>query len=90
MHRLLPDQQVKDIPLAVERLFGTARAGIKFDIEYFVTLPPHRSESDSIIAHRLREAHRRIRGAPREEGVGAFYSDASHLSGSVNMRMKWN
>ena len=58
--------------------------------EYFVTLPPHRSESDSIVAHRLREAHRRIRGAPPEEGVGAFYSDASHLSGSVNMRMKWN
>ncbi len=81
-YRLLPDQMVKDIPLEVERLLArvrTARADIEFDVEYFVTLPPHRSESDSIVAHHLRDAHRRIMGAPPEEGVGAFYSDASHL-----------
>jgi acetylornithine deacetylase/succinyl-diaminopimelate desuccinylase-like protein len=81
-YRLLPNQQIKDIPVEVERLLELARsrrAGIDFDVEYFVTLPPHRSESDSVVAHRLRDAHRGIMGTSPQEGVGGFYSDASHL-----------
>jgi acetylornithine deacetylase len=81
-YRLLPNQQIKDIPVEVERLLELARsrrAGIDFDVEYFVTLPPHRSEADSVVAHRLRDAHRGIMGTSPQEGVGAFYSDASHL-----------
>ncbi len=81
-YRLLPNQQVKDVPLEVERLLADvrkARPEIDFDVEYFVTLPPHRSEADSVIAHRLRAAHRAVLGSPAAEGTGAFYSDASHL-----------
>lgn len=81
-YRLLPTQQVKDVPLEVERLLAQVRAKrpeLEFDVEYFVTLPPHRSEADSIIAHKLRAAHAGVMGAAPEEGVGGFYSDASHL-----------
>lgn len=81
-YRLLPDQLVKDVPLEVERLLDRVRRKhpeIRFDVEYFVTLPPHRSESGSVIADRVRAAHRSVTGSRPEEGVGAFYSDASHL-----------
>jgi acetylornithine deacetylase len=80
--RLLPDQKINEVPLEVERLFGMVRAkqpGIEFDSEFFVTLPPAQDCSTSVIADRVRAAHRRVIGSAPEEGVGLFYSDASHL-----------
>ncbi len=80
--RLLPDQQVNEVPLEVERLLAMARAqkpGIEFDTEFFVTLPPAQDCSTSVVAQRMRAAHRVVTGGAPEEGVGLFYSDASHL-----------
>lgn len=80
--RLLPDQKVNEVPLEVERLLAMVRAkrpGIEFDTEFFVTLPPAQDCSNSVIAHSMRAAHRGVMGRPPEEGVGLFYSDASHL-----------
>ena len=80
--RLLPDQKINEVPLEVERLFGMVRArqpGIAFDTEFFVTLPPAQDCSKSVIADRLRAAHKNVVGSAPEEGVGLFYSDASHL-----------
>ena len=53
--------------------------GIDFDTEFFVTLPPAQDSSTSVIADHMREAHRAVMGAPPEEGVGMFLSDAGHL-----------
>jgi acetylornithine deacetylase len=80
--RLLPNQKVNDVPLEVERLLGMVRArrpGIEFDTEFFVTLPPAQDCSTSVIAEHMRSAHRAVMERPPEEGVGLFYSDASHL-----------
>jgi acetylornithine deacetylase/succinyl-diaminopimelate desuccinylase-like protein len=80
--RLLPDQQVNEVPLEVERLLALVRArkpGIEFDTEFFVTLPPAQDCSTSVVAQRMRAAHRAVMGRAPEEGVGLFYSDASHL-----------
>lgn len=80
--RLLPDQQVNEVPLEVERLLSMARAqrpGIDFDTEFFVTLPPAQDCSTSVVAQRMRAAHQAVMGRAPEEGVGLFYSDASHL-----------
>ena len=80
--RLLPDQHVNEVPLEVERLLEMARArrpGIAFDTEFFVTLPPAQDCSTSVVAQRMRAAHQAVMGRAPEEGVGLFYSDASHL-----------
>lgn len=80
--RLLPDQQVNEVPLEVERLLAMARArkpGIDFDTEFFVTLPPAQDCSTSVVAQRMRAAHQAVMGRAPKEGVGLFYSDASHL-----------
>ena len=80
--RLLPDQQVNEVPLEVERLLEMARArkpGIAFDTEFFVTLPPAQNCSTSVVAQRMRAAHQAVMGRAPGEGVGLFYSDASHL-----------
>jgi len=80
--RLLPSQKISDVPLDVERLLDKVRAarpGIEFETEFFVTLPPAQDCSTSVIADRMRSAHRSVMGRPPEEGVGLFYSDASHL-----------
>ncbi len=80
--RLLPNQKVNEVPLALERLLAMARAtrpGLEFDTEFFVTLPPAPDCSNSVIAQRMRAAHHGVMGRPPEEGVGLFYSDASHL-----------
>ena len=80
--RLLPNQQVNEVPLEVERLLAQVRArrpGIEFDTEFFVTLPPAQDCSGSVIAQSMRSAHQSVVGSPPEEGVGLFYSDASHL-----------
>ena len=80
--RLLPDQKVNEVPLEVERLLAMARAqrpGIDFDTEFFVTLPPAQDCSTSVVAQRMRAAHQAVMGRAPEEGVGLFYSDASHL-----------
>jgi acetylornithine deacetylase len=80
--RLLPDQHVNEVPLEVERLLEMARArrpGIAFDTEFFVTLPPAQNCSTSVVAQRMRAAHQAVMGRAPGEGVGLFYSDASHL-----------
>ena len=80
--RLLPNQQINEIPLEVERLIAMVQAqkpGIEFDTEFFVTLPPAQDCSNSVVAARMRDAHKSITGSAPEEGVGLFYSDASHL-----------
>jgi len=80
--RLLPDQHVNEVPLEVERLLEMARArkpGIAFDTEFFVTLPPAQDCSTSVVAQRMRAAHQAVMGRAPGEGVGLFYSDASHL-----------
>lgn len=80
--RLLPNQKVNEVPLEVERLLEMVRSrrpGIEFDTEFFVTLPPAQDCSTSVIADRMRAAHRGVTGRAPEEGVGLFYSDASHL-----------
>jgi acetylornithine deacetylase len=80
--RLLPNQKVNEVPLEVERLIAMVRGkkpGIEFDTEFFVTLPPAQDCSTSIIANRMRDAHMAVTGGKPEEGVGLFYSDASHL-----------
>lgn len=80
--RLLPDQQINEVPLEVERLLAMVRAqkpGIEFDTEFFVTLPPAQDCSTSVVAQRMRAAHQAVMGGAPEEGVGLFYSDASHL-----------
>jgi acetylornithine deacetylase len=80
--RLLPDQHVNEVPLEVERLLEMARArkpGIAFDTEFFVTLPPAQDCSTSVVAQRMRAAHQAVMGGAPGEGVGLFYSDASHL-----------
>ena len=80
--RLLPNQKISEVPLEVERLLAQARArkpGLEFETEFFVTLPPAQDCSTSVIAERMRAAHRTVVGNAPEEGVGLFYSDASHL-----------
>ncbi|MGH8618020.1 MAG: M20 family metallopeptidase [Burkholderiales bacterium] len=80
--RVLPNQKVNEVPLEVERLLDRVRAkrpGLEFDTEFFVTLPPAQDCSTSVIANRMRAAHQSVMGAPPEENVGLFYSDASHL-----------
>ena len=80
--RLLPNQEINEVPLEVERLLamvGAQRPGIEFDTEFFVTLPPAQDCSTSVVAQRMRDAHRAVTGDVPEEGVGLFYSDASHL-----------
>ena len=80
--RLLPNQEINEVPLEVERLLAMVRArrpGIEFDTEFFVTLPPAQDCSTSAVAQRMRDAHRAVTGGVPEEGVGLFYSDASHL-----------
>ena len=80
--RLLPNQEINEVPLEVERLLAMVRAqrpGIEFDTEFFVTLPPAQDCSTSVVAQRMRDAHRAVTGGAPEEGVGLFYSDASHL-----------
>ena len=44
-----------------------------------MTLPPAQDCSNSVVAERMRSAHKSITGSAPEEGVGLFYSDASHL-----------
>jgi acetylornithine deacetylase/succinyl-diaminopimelate desuccinylase-like protein len=73
---------VNEVPLEVERLIAMVRGkkpGIEFDTEFFVTLPPAQDCSTSIIANRMRDTHMAVTGGKPEEGVGLFYSDASHL-----------
>lgn len=80
--RLLPNQKISEVPLEVERLLAQVRArkpGLEFETEFFVTLPPAQDCSTSVIAERMRAAHRTVVGNAPEEGVGLFYSDASHL-----------
>jgi acetylornithine deacetylase len=80
--RLLPSQQINEVPLEVERLLALVRArqpGMELDTEFFVTLPPAKDSSTSIVAERMRAAHKSVMGAPPEEGVGLFLSDAGHL-----------
>src|SRR5687768_5131421 len=80
--RLLPDQKVNEGPHAVERLLAAVRArksGIEFGTEFFVTLPAAQDCSSSVVAQSMRSAHQRVIGRAPEEGVGLFYSDASHL-----------
>lgn len=80
--RLLPNQEINEVPLEVERLLNLVRAkqpGIEFDTEFFVTLPSAKDSSKSVIAQHLRGAHQAVMGAPPEEGVGLFLSDAGHL-----------
>lgn len=81
-YRLMPNQKISDVPLEVDRLLGRVKAkrpDIEFDKEYFVTLPPAQDCSTSVIAERVRAAHQAVIGTPPQEGVGLFYSDASHL-----------
>jgi acetylornithine deacetylase/succinyl-diaminopimelate desuccinylase-like protein len=81
-YRLMPHQKMSDVPLDVERLLKRVRAkrpDIEFDREFFVTLPPAQDCSQTAIAEHVRSAHRQVHGTPVKEGVGLFYSDASHL-----------
>jgi acetylornithine deacetylase len=81
-YRLLPNQAINEVPLEVERLLNLVRARdpkIAFDTEFFVTLPPAKDSSTSIIAEHMRNSHRAVMGSPPEEAVGLFLSDAGHL-----------
>ena len=66
----------------MERLLAKVkekRAGLEFDTEFFVTLPPAQDCSGSVVAAGMRAAHRSVMGVAPEKNVGLFYSDASHL-----------
>lgn len=81
-YRLMPNQRIKDVPLDLERLLGRVRKkrpDIKFDTEFFVTLPPAQDCSKTVIAEAIRAAHKSITNTLPEEGIGLFCSDASHL-----------
>ncbi|MCC7483418.1 MAG: M20/M25/M40 family metallo-hydrolase [Burkholderiales bacterium] len=81
-YRLMPDQKVNEVPLDLEVLLERVRRkrpDIAFDTEFFVTLPPAQDCSKTAIANAMREAHRRVTDTLPEEGIGLFYSDASHL-----------
>lgn len=80
--RILPNQRVHDVPLAVNRLIEMAKEvndAVEFDIEYFVTLPGAHVPGDTFIANQVRSAHRLVNGTDVQEQVGLFYSDAAHL-----------
>jgi acetylornithine deacetylase/succinyl-diaminopimelate desuccinylase-like protein len=81
-YRLMPNQKISEVPLDVDRLLARVtakRPDIAFDKDYFVTLPPAQDCSNSAIADHVRAAHKAIHGKAVHEGVGLFYSDASHL-----------
>jgi len=80
--RILPHETMRDVPLEVEKLMGLAQQvnpDVKFDVEYFVSLPSVSIPNDEEIANRVREAHTLVEGQPPEENVGKFFSDAAHL-----------
>jgi acetylornithine deacetylase/succinyl-diaminopimelate desuccinylase-like protein len=80
--RVLPSQRVGDIPQEVDRLIAMVHAinpSIEFQTEFFVTLPPALASGNATIADHVRAAHQRVVGAPPQEGVGMFLSDAGHL-----------
>lgn len=80
--RVLPNQQMNEIPLEVERLLKMVHSrqpGIAFETEFFVTLPPAKDSSTSVVAGYMRDAHKAVTGKLPEEGVGLFLSDAGHL-----------
>ena len=73
---------MRDVPLEVERLTSMAQAvnpQVKFDVEYFVSLPSASVPHDTEIARRVREAHTLVEGQAPEEHMGLFFSDAAHL-----------
>ncbi|MGZ5092648.1 MAG: M20 family metallopeptidase [Burkholderiales bacterium] len=81
-YRLMPNQKVSDVPLDLDILLNRVRKkrpDIKFDTEFFVTLPPAQDCSKTVIANAMRTAHKSITNTLPEEGIGLFYSDASHL-----------
>jgi acetylornithine deacetylase/succinyl-diaminopimelate desuccinylase-like protein len=81
-YRLMPNQKVSDVPLDLDTLLNRVRKkrpDIKFDTEFFVTLPPAQDCSKTVIANAMRVAHKSITNTLPEEGIGLFYSDASHL-----------
>jgi acetylornithine deacetylase/succinyl-diaminopimelate desuccinylase-like protein len=81
-YRLMPNQKVNDVPLDVQRLLDRVRKKrpeITFDTEFFVTLPPAQDCSKTVVANAMRAAHKSITNTLPQEGVGLFYSDASHL-----------
>ena len=80
--RILPYETMRDVPLEVEKLIGLAQQvnpEVKFDVEYFVSLPSVSVPDDADIANRVRNAHALVEGEPPEEHVGKFFSDAAHL-----------
>ncbi|MEK6594059.1 MAG: M20/M25/M40 family metallo-hydrolase [Pseudomonadota bacterium] len=81
-YRLMPNQKVNEVPLDLELLLNRVRQkrpDITFDTEFFVTLPPAQDCSKTCIADAIRVAHKSVTNTPPEEGIGLFYSDASHL-----------
>lgn len=81
-YRLMPNQKINEVPLDLEVLLNRVRKkrpDITFDIEYFVTLPPAQDCSKTVVADAMRAAHKSVTNTVPEEGIGLFYSDASHL-----------
>ena len=80
--RILPHETMRDVPIEVERLANMARAvnpDVKFDVEYFVSLPSASVPEDTEIAKQVREAHALVEDRTPEEHMGLFFSDAAHL-----------
>ena len=80
--RLMPNQKVSDVPRDLQTLLDRVRkkrADIRFETEFFVTLPPAQDCSKTIVANAMRAAHKSVTNTLPEEGIGLFYSDASHL-----------
>ncbi len=81
-YRLMPNQKMNEVPLDLEVLLNRVRRkrpDIKFETEFFVTLPPAQDCSKSTVANAMRSAHRSITNTEPQEGLGLFLSDASHL-----------
>jgi acetylornithine deacetylase len=81
-YRLMPNQKVNEVPLSLQVLLDRVRAkrpDITFDTEFFVTLPPAQDCSKTVVANAMRAAHKSVTNTTPQEGIGLFYSDASHL-----------
>ncbi len=81
-YRLMPNQKVNEVPIDLQALLERVRRkrpDIQFETEFFVTLPPAQDSSKTVIAKAMRSAHQSVTNTQPEEGLGLFYSDASHL-----------
>lgn len=82
-YRILPDETVQEVVdlLAKIRDEAEKRVGQKVGMEIYVSNPSvRRSEGVERLAAAIKRAHAAVTGRQCEESVGAFTSDAIHLS----------